>query len=174
MPGLRRWGLISAGLVVAACSKPFWKTPPPEAEPVLPATLMNAEIDSISLIQTPCMALCPTYRYMLRNDGTAWYEGQQSTPILGRYSARLDRTSFDTLVAMLRRKHFLQLARRYEYPATDQSSKITRVFLADTVKEVERYGEPSTAPRELYEVEAAIEDLGAKLPWQYVGPSSAE
>jgi hypothetical protein len=77
-------------------------------------------------------------------------------------------------VKLLRRKHFLRLARHYEYPATDQSSKITRVFLADTVKDVDRYGEPADAPPELYEVEAAIEKLGANLPWQYVGPSSQE
>jgi hypothetical protein len=69
---------------------------------------------------------------------------------------------------LLRRKHFLRLASDYSYPATDQSSKITRVFLADTVKEVERYGEPTDAPDELFEIEAAIENIGATLPWQYV------
>lgn len=174
MLGLRARRLITGGLLVAACSKPFWKAPPPAPEPVFPARLINAEIDSISLTQTSCMVPCPTYRYVLRSDGTARYEGHGSTPVLGRYSAPFDRTSFDNLVAVLRQKHFLQLARHYEYPATDQSSKITRVFLADTVKEVHRYGEPHDAPRELYEVEAAIEELGANLPWQYVGPSSPE
>ena len=88
---------------------------------------------------------------------------------LGRYSAPFVRASFDRLVLMLREKHFLQLPRRYEYPATDQSSKITRVFLADTVKVVHRYGVPADTPPELYEIEAAIEKIGAGLSWEYRG-----
>jgi hypothetical protein len=169
MLGFRPRRLFIAGLLVAACGKPFWKGPPPPPEPVFPARLLNAAIDSVSLTQTPCMAPCPTYCYVLRGDGTARYEGQADTPILGRYSAPLGQASFDSLVRMLREKHFLQLARRYEYPATDQDSKITRVFLADTVKAVHRYGVPADTPPELYQIEAAIEGLGAGLTWEYRG-----
>jgi hypothetical protein len=57
MPRLRALGLITGGLWIAACSKPFWKAPPPAPEPVFPARLMDAEIDSISLTQTPCFGL---------------------------------------------------------------------------------------------------------------------
>jgi Domain of unknown function (DUF6438) len=102
MRRLRGTGLVFAVLVVAACGKPLWKAPPPAPEPVFPGSLMDAEMDSISLTQTPCMAPCPTYSYVLRRDGTAYYAGEEFTPILGRYSASLSRSSYDSLVAVLR------------------------------------------------------------------------
>ena len=117
------------------------------------------------------MAPCPTYSYVLRGNGTAEFEGREHTPMLGRYTAPLAPASFDSIVRLLREKHFLQMARVYAYPATDQTSVITRAFLADTVKEVERYGDPADAPRELYQIEAAIQRLGANLHWHYLGPS---
>ncbi len=137
---------------------------------------MNAEIDSIALTQTECMAVeaCPAYRYLLRGDGTAEYEGYGGSPVIGRYSAPFDRARFDSLVRVLRRKHFLRLARGYAYPATDQSSKITQAYLADTVKEVERYGWPSDAPAELFQIEEAIEGVSRRLQWRYIGPSTRD
>ncbi len=38
------------------------------------------------------------------------------------------------------------------------------------MKEVHRYGPAKDAPPELYQVEAAIESVGARLPWQYQCP----
>jgi hypothetical protein len=163
---------VSALAISAACGKPLWKAPPPAPEPEFPAGLLNAPIDSISLFQSSAMVQSTEYQYVLRADGTAGYCVLRYAPVLGRYTARLDRGAYQQLERLLRNKHFLQMARFYEYPATDQMSTITRVFLADTLKEVHRYGDPADTPPELHEIEQAIHDAAQGLHWEYAGAAA--
>jgi uncharacterized protein DUF6438 len=163
---------VSALAVLAGCGKPFWQAPAPKPEPEFPGRLLNAPIDSISLYQSSAMVQSKEFEYVLRSDGTAAYCVLRYAPVLGRYTAQLDRAAYERLELLLRNKHFLQMARSYEYPATDQMSTVTQAFLADTVKVVHRYGEPEDTPPALREIEQAVSQVAGGLHWLYAGPAA--
>jgi uncharacterized protein DUF6438 len=163
--------VLATALVALGCGQPFFQfsTPKPPPEPPFPRSVSPTEIQAVSFRRTRCFGQCPHYSFLIRRDGSAVYCGLAFVNILGAYQARVDSTTFDQLTRLLVRKGFFGLRRNYSRPVTDQASVITEAILADTSKTVVNYGD--YAPSSLGVIEAAIDSVGARLPWDHAPDS---
>lgn len=160
------FGTLIAAALIAACGGRFSGLPP-----AAPTTFIPRSIDSISLDHTPCFGLCPVYRYVLRNNGTASLVAAAFLPIRGHYTAPLDTAVFSGLVKKLREKKFFEMSELYAVDVTDQSSTITSVYSNDRSRRIAVYGAPGNVPRELYDIVTVIEETAAELHWKWIGPA---
>jgi len=150
-------------IAMLACGQPLF-TPRP-APPPAPAPQPHSvsEITAIRQSHAGAFGPSPTWDVTLRRDGTAEYRGLGNVPMLGRYDATIDSTTFQRLAAGLVHLGFFRLAPYYGAAGTDHAYVATTVFYGtDSTFLIREIGQ---GPRVLDVIEAAIDSTAAQLSW---------
>ena len=153
-------GLVS----VLAASLAAGQTPP---QPDVPSDTL------ISLQRTSCFGPCPVYTVTIDARGTVRYEGEKFVRVVGRQTARIDRSLVAKLLAHAERIHFFDMRNAYrtiENPdgsttmVTDLPTKIVTVTMNRRTKRVEDY---VGAPDALNAFEEAIDQAAGTQRWVF-------
>jgi hypothetical protein len=157
--------LINIGLVsmVAVC---LVAAQPPQ-QPDVPADT------TVSLQRTSCYGPCPVYTVKIDARGSVIYEGEKFVRVVGRQTARVDRSVVARLLAHAERIHFFDMRNAYrviENPdgstttVTDLPTKIVTITTNRRTKRVEDY---VGAPDALEEFEKAIDEAAGSTRWVF-------
>ena len=156
--------LINIGLsVLALCLV----AAQPSQEPGVPADTI------ISLQRTSCFGPCPVYTVKIDARGSVTYEGEKFVRVVGRQTARVDRSVVARLLTHAERIHFFDMRNAYRSidnpdgsttTVTDLPTKIVTITSNRRTKRVEDYvGAPAT----LEEFEKAIDEAAGSNRWVF-------
>ena len=121
------------------------------------------DVDFISLERTGCEGTCPVYRVVLRQNGTASYEGLEFVERRGPFEAHISEEVFDLAADLLDRHGFFSLEDSYSVMCTCLPS-VTIIAGDDRQsKRVYHYG--ASGPDSLIELENSLDKLVEPLPW---------
>lgn len=127
----------------------------------------------ISLQRTSCFGPCPVYTVTIDARGTVRYEGEKFVRVVGRQTARIEKSLVAKLLAHAERIHFFDMRNSYrviENPdgsatmVTDLPTKIVTVTTNRRSKRVEDY---FGAPDALEEFEKAIDEAAGTNRWVF-------
>ena len=122
--------------------------------------------DSISLQRTPCFGTCPVYSVTLHRNGEAEFEAKEHLPKLGRFSGKLDVSTYGRLCYLIEQSRFQDMKDRYQASWTDDTTCIVTVTGGGKRKEVSDYG--SVGPIELWAIQQIIDSVRESLSWKPV------
>ena len=150
--------------VAVSCHQPFFRARPvPQPPPFVPPQSPN-DIVEIVIAHTPCFGTCPVYRFVLRRSGPSVYEGGRFAAIQGRYEAVADSASMQTLAQLLLRRRFFEMDSILDLVIDAPSIEITAVLNDSRQRTVTAY----RGSADFNEIAAAIDSIGARLPWRSV------
>ena len=119
--------------------------------------------------KTACMGTCPVYKFEVYLDKTARYYGKEFVENEGEFMATLTDAQLDQLKNSFAEAEYFSFANVYSSQLTD----LPTTFLyyhngRESLKVTDYWG----APKELKELEKAIEDFIDSVKWQKVNPDS--
>ena len=139
----------------------------PSQQPDVPADTI------ISLQRTSCYGPCPVYMVKIDARGSVTYEGEKFVRVVGRQTARVDRSVVARLLAHAERIHFFDMRNAYRVidnpdgsttTVTDLPTKIVTITTNRRTKRVEDY---IGAPDALEEFEKAIDEAAGSNRWVF-------
>lgn len=131
-------------------------------------------ITEISLERTECYGPCPTYKLILRKDGTASYIGEANVKRKGKYKGKVFEYYFNRLAALMESHGYTDINfADNNVLCFDSPHVITSVSYDDgrhkTIDKDECLDSmPDMAERatKLWEIEMAIDGVAASIDWQ--------
>jgi uncharacterized protein DUF6438 len=127
----------------------------------------------ISLQRTSCYGPCPVYMVKIDARGSVTYEGEKFVRVVGRQTARVDRSVVARLLTHAERIHFFDMRNAYRAidnpdgsttTVTDLPTKIVTITTNRRTKRVEDY---VGAPDALEEFEKAIDEAAGSNRWVF-------
>lgn len=144
--------------------------PPPPVEPPAPepeqetADLpkLGGENVFFAMERTPCYGTCPSYKLIIRPDGSATYVGRRFAAREGSYTGQVDQATMDAVKREVEAIDFYSLKDVYDQPVTDLPSLIMRLRTDGHDKQVlGRVG----APKPFKDMAIRVEELLANVVW---------
>ena len=156
-------GVVALG----ACGMPLFRAPPPAPQAMPAPPRFAAAFSSIAWYQGGCLGSCPVYQIALTSGGLAQYDGRCFTPLVGRYQALIDSTTFARAATLILGSDFFRSDTLLGL-AVDMPSITITVVLTDGRRRTVTYGLVYAR------YEPQLEGLVARLPWRYIGPAEHE
>jgi len=126
----------------------------------------GASAPTVSLERTACYGRCPIYKVTVLRDGTVLWEGERFVKTTGKASAKLPAAALAQLADAFRTAGFFALQDKYErYDITDHPSAIVTFDDGKRKKTVHHYHGDTSAPKQLYELEDAIDRIAGTAKW---------
>ena len=159
--------IITAALVIVLAASACTPTSRFSTEPGSSATSENSFADLvITLERTACFGTCPVYELTITGDGTVVYQGTDFVEVKGKQTASLDQAQVQELVSAFEQAHFYALQDTYtNYDVTDNPSAIISITYKGESKTVNHYYGDKSAPQELYDLEAKIDEIVNSKKW---------
>jgi hypothetical protein len=111
----------------------------------------------ISLVRTGCYGSCPSYKVVIKGDGTVTYEGNSFVAISGSHRGSISHVKLLELLEAFRAADFLSLSTAYRLGATDLPTYRISIAFDSVNKSVEDYaGEQVGMPLAVSELEDLI------------------
>lgn len=126
-----------------------------------------ADVELITLERQPCFGFCPVYTLAIQGDGTVEYNGATNVEVTGPQTSTIDPAAVEELAGAMIDAGYLDWEDAYvNQEVTDNAYVITSIIFADgTMKRIEHYLGDSSAPEELTELEALIDETAGSAVW---------
>jgi hypothetical protein len=161
---------LALAIAIAACAAMEKPSAPP-----YPDLLVTLE-------RGGCYGSCPIYKLTIDGKGKVIYEGEEFVAVKGRRESAVSQEKIRALVAAVERANYFSLADRYEPQITDLPSVTTSIRLRGKTKSIYHYGAlcgeearplpggekyeiDYGAPKELCELEEAIDEIANVKRW---------
>lgn len=113
-----------------------------------------------------CFGTCPSYKLVIYENGLVVYEGRDFVGTMGVRTSNIGENKVQQLAAELENSNYFSFQDSYEeYMVTDHPSAITYVKIGNKEKKISHYYGDFNAPRELYELEQRIDEVGKSRRW---------
>jgi hypothetical protein len=124
---------------------------------------MGQGITEIGIERTACFGWCPVYTFIVKNDGTFRYSGEDYVERKGSFAGTVPKYDFNMLAQFIRESGYMDLADGYTNPVTDNPTVYTMVRMNGRRKIVSSYA--NAGPKELWAIEELIDHLLDKATW---------
>jgi hypothetical protein len=129
----------------------------------VPAAPPDHGITEIGIERTACFGRCPTYTFIVKDDGTFRYTGEANVDRKGAFTGSVPVGVFNWLAQFIRDSGYMQLKDGYTMQVTDLPSTYTMVVMNGQKKVVEDYGHAGPPP--LVAAEILIDFLIEHADW---------
>lgn len=138
------------------------------------ASLSDAELKdaTITLERRGCFGTCPSYKVTIHGDGRVTYAGDQHVKVTGDQEGRIEPAAFKALINEFAHANFLSIPHQYgqvdcscKRRCTDMPTAVTGLVVGGTRHHVEHYYGCGCAPRELFDLESAIDKAAHSEQW---------
>lgn len=129
----------------------------------MPPLTVPGTIRRIGIERTRCLAGCPAYTLIIRQDGSFRYVGEYGVERLGSYTGMVSRGRLNQLLAFIEASDFNELQASYLADFLDGPTVYTLVETEDVTKVVENYA--GSGPPLLWAIEQLIDDLLETAEW---------
>jgi Domain of unknown function (DUF6438) len=133
------------------------------------SSLSDADLKTITvrLERIGCYGTCPAYTLTIHGDGQVEYDGKGHVTEKGTREGRLEADTIKALVMEFARAKFFTLPEEYSKAdcsryCTDMATAVTELDVRGATHRVKHYYGCGGAPKELFELESAI-DKSAKV-----------
>ena len=134
------------------------------ADAALPPNTPPVEV--LTMSREGCYGSCPIYRVTVWSDGRVDYEGKDFVQTKGKRSAKLDGAALTRIRDEFATAKYLTLADKYDrYDCTDMPTVVTSFREGATRKSVSHYYGDRHAPRALFALEKAIDEITGVNAW---------
>ncbi len=117
----------------------------------------------VGIEQTGCHGTCAVYSFVIRNDGTASYEGLEHVPRIGKYAGNIDLNHFFGIAEAFEELGFMDLDDEYSAAITDMPTTYTMLTTRTGKKVVRNYA--GLGPAKLKILERLLDGLVEKVQW---------
>src|SRR5262245_57957328 len=124
----------------------------------------NHGITEVGIERTICFGTCPAYTFILKNDGTFRYKGEEYVERKGEFTGTIPLWQFHQLAQFIRDSGYIELADAYSRTVTDHPTVFTTVVMNGKRKVISNYA--NSGPATLWAIEQLIDDLMAKADWR--------
>lgn len=119
----------------------------------------------IEMSKSPCYGRCPVFRLTVYDKGIVSYEGERNTPRLGLYAKRLDKVTYDNLLATFQQVNLWQFKDVYRGEYADAPTvSISYYEEGDNKTIIGKDGRPT----KVLELEALLDDIGNSQGWELI------
>lgn len=116
----------------------------------------------VSYSKTRCMGKCPTFRFEIHKDGSAFYTGEENVSRIGKWFSDLSDAELEEIKSIFENGNFFSFKDRYYAEISDlPATYIEYRTDAKEKKVMDYYG----APPELKELELEVEAFIDQLNW---------
>ena len=123
----------------------------------------GAEIPIIMMEKTSCMGECPTFKFEVYLDNTAYYSGKANVLNIGEFTATLTDQQLDYLKNSFAEADYFSFANVYSAAVTDLP---TTYIYYNNGKENSKVTDYYGAPEELKTLEKKIQDFIDSIEWK--------
>jgi hypothetical protein len=136
------------------------------------SSLSNDELQTITVRfeRIGCYGTCPAYAVTIHGDGRVEYTGKNHVKDKGTQEGRIEAATIKTLVSKFAVTKFLSLPEEYSEAqcqrfCTDMATAITELEVSGTTHRVKHYYGCGSAPKALFDLESAIDELANTKQW---------
>lgn len=130
------------------------------------SSLSDADLKAttIRFERVGCYGTCPAYTVTIHGDGWVGYDGKNHVREKGTREGRVELLAIRTLMSQFARAKFLSLPEEYSERkctsriCTDMATTITELSVKGTSHRVSHYYGCGGAPKELFDLESAIDE----------------
>lgn len=123
----------------------------------------NHGITEMGIERTACFGACPIYTFIVKNDGTFRYTGEEHVDRKGAFTGRIQRWYFNNLAQFLKDAGYAELEDAYTRRVTDHPTVYTTVVLNGKRKLVRNHA--NAGPTKLWAIEQLIDSLLSEAEW---------
>jgi hypothetical protein len=164
--------IVFIGILLSCANKKPVAQESKSAEPVKEKKAVNdspakeviqKESRTFSLQRTACYGQCPTYTIIVKEDGSALYNGINFVQKKGVFKSQVSAEDVDKIFTEAEKIDFFNLEDKYDEPITDIPSTIVIMSKGKLQK---RVIDRSGGPAELEAFEKFLEKKLMALPWE--------
>jgi hypothetical protein len=123
----------------------------------------NHGVTEIAIERASCFGTCPSYTFIVTNDGTFRYKGEEYVERKGEFTGKISVWDFDALARFIRDSGYMELEEHYFASVTDHPTVYTMVVMNGKRKCISNYA--NAGPTKLWAIEQLIDDLMTKAQW---------
>ena len=157
-----------AALLLLLSSVGLSQKAPPNLQSITPEEIKTLEI---SFERTGCYGTCPAYTIAIHGDGKVEYEGVKNVKMVGRREGNINNDDVQSLLSLFDKANFFSIGENVSQEkcnctiCTDMASAITDISVAGSKHTVLHYLGCSCASKELFELEAKIDQIVKVDQW---------
>ena len=122
-----------------------------------------------SLLRTPCFGKCPNYEIRLYASGYATFEGIANVPIIGRFEARVDQQTVESVIGFANKINYFSLSDRYptQGRGIEDFPLCVTFFRQENLKKI--IYNRNDAPADLVRYEKFFDTIFEGVAWERIG-----
>ena len=137
------------------------------------SSLSDADLKAVTvrLERFACFGTCPVYTVTIHGDGRVEYNGKSSVKQKGTRDGRIETDTIRTLISEFAKAKFWALPEEYSEAqctgrvCTDMATAVTELTVRGVTRRVEHYYGCGSAPKVLFDLEAAIDRSANVEQW---------
>jgi hypothetical protein len=124
----------------------------------------------VRLERTGCYGDCPSYKLIIHGDGRVEYVGDQNVKLTGQQESRIELADIKRIVSEFEKANYFSIDQYTEKSCsctlcTDMPTTTTEIQVKGSSHQVEHYHGCTCAPKGLWVLEKAIDDLVHTEQW---------
>ena len=120
-------------------------------------------IEAIGIERTACYGTCPAYSFIVKQDGSFNYKGENYVEHVGEFTGTIPTFRLKKVLQAIDALNYASLAMQYTSDVTDMPAVYTMVVQNGQTKVIENYA--NVGPAHLWAIEELIDSLIEQINW---------